>query len=483
LPNKIIVINALFFGLVLVGLIHGCASRDILPADDTSSTSGEQYPFDTGGEALVVAETAEVYDSLYGTEIVHTLEFGDRVTLIAEFNEVYLEGWRKIIYGDNNAGWVKTFDRSRFRLLYYVVSENSKLSSEPGEKGIVIASLPIGSEVEISDLKIAEGNNWAAVRCEQGEGWVLQSDLADGLLGLCELSYLYGERGELEQTLKYLKRAERAGAFVDYSNAAGPYVIRVPGRIFRVFGNGADYLLKENSVGSVAVDKTGKYLAFGREEDAENYLRVYDLKATDEVFYSPDLKDFRWSPLGQFLAYTDGIKGVYSLRMYWTSRGTVMKSFRLGGDYGWSPDGYLVAFTGVRDAESAEYYLPETDELPLDNVFTTVELYDPFAMLWSEVAVSTPGNKYEFAGWKSKNVIYVNEYSGTVDKSGIVRYEKEPRIIEWPIDRGTLISPRLLDPGYVAKKESDDGGSIDDSDLSTADKADPVPSEKPENPQ
>ncbi len=159
-----------------------------------------------------------------------------------------------------------------------------------------------------------------------------------------------------------------------------------------------------------------------------------------------------------------------------------MKSFRLGGDYGWSPDGYLVAFTGLRDAESADYYLPETKELPLDNVFTTVELYDPFGMLWSVVAVSTKEKKYEFVGWKSKGVIYVNEYNGTVDASGIVRYENVPHIVEWPVDRGALISPRELDPGYKAKKDGD-GGSIDDSDLSNPDKPDVAPGDTPANPQ
>ena len=147
-----------------------------------------------------------------------------------------------------------------------------------------------------------------------------------------------------------------------------------------------------------------------------------------------------------------------------------MKSFRLGGDYGWSPDGYLVAFTGVRDAESTEYYLPETDRLPLDNVFTTVELYDPFGMRWSVVAVSTPETKYEFAGWKSRSAIYVNEYNGVIDKSGIVRYENEPSLKEWPIDRTALISPRELSPGYVAE-EKNDGGSISDGDLTAPDKS------------
>jgi hypothetical protein len=339
----------------------------------------------------------------------------------------------------------------------------------------------MGTEVVVHDTVIVEGANWSSVSCSRGEGWVLQSDIADGLLAFSELAYTYGAAGQHKESLTYLKRAENAGAFVDYSNPNGPYALRVPGRIFRVFGGNADYVLKENSVGSVAVDKTGKYLAFGRAEGVENYLRIYDLKATEEVFYSPDLKDFHWSPLGQFLAYTDGVKGVYSLRVFWTSRGTVMKSFRLGGDYGWSPDGYLVAFTGVRDAESTEYYLPETDRLPLDNVFTTVELYDPFGMRWSVVAISTPETKYEFAGWKSRNAIYVNEYKGQVDRSGIVRYESEPSVKEWPIDRGTLISPRELSPGYVAKEEND-GGSIDDSDLSDAGKNGPMPGDKPVNP-
>lgn len=462
-------------------IFSGCGGGASSPDEMVGIKSDEQYPLDTGGEALVVADTVEVYGALYGTETVHTLQTGDRVTLIAEFDDKYLDGWRRIAYPDKRTGWVREAGRSQFSLLYYVISESAELSSVPGESGSIIADLPKGTEVEIHDTVVVDGANWSSIRCELGEGWLLQSDIADGLLASCELAYNYGAEGRFKEALAYLKRAENAGAFVDYSNPNGPYALRVPGRIFRVFGGNADYILKENSVGSVAVDKTGKYLAFGRAEGVENYLRIYDLKATDEVFYSPDLKDFHWSPLGQFLAYTDGVKGVYSLRMFWTSRGTVMKSFRLGGDYGWSPDGYLVAFTGLRDAESAEYYLPETDRLPLDNVFTTVELYDPFGMRWSVVAVSTPETKYEFARWKSRSVIYINEYKGQVDKSGIVRYESEPSVKEWPIDRGALVSPRVLSPGYVAK-EKNDGGSIDDNDLTAPDKGGAASDSKPTYP-
>jgi hypothetical protein len=124
----------------------------------------------------------------------------------------------------------------------------------------------------------------------------------------------------------------------------------------------------------------------------------------------------------------------------------------------------LVAFTGLRNVETSEYYLPGTDELPLDNVFTTVELYDPFGMRWSIVAVSTPEKKYEFAGWKSTSAIYVDEYEGHIDGKGIVRYAKKPRTVEMVIDRGGLISPRELAPGYQPE-DKNDGGSIDDSDL------------------
>ncbi|MCP4229127.1 MAG: hypothetical protein GY771_03135, partial [bacterium] len=227
------------FGVLLLGLFWaGCAGDDTTSNNETGGVSGEQYPFDTGGDALVVADTVEVYGSLYGTDAVHTLESGDRVTLIAEFDDAYRDSWRKIVYSENNVGWVKKADRSRFNLLYYIIYENTELYSFPGETDSVTATLPRGAEVEVKDVMIAGDDNWAAVRCERGEGWVMQSNLADGLLASCELSYFYGAEGKSKETLEYLEYAERAGAFVDYSNKSGPYAVRVPGLLFRVFGNG-----------------------------------------------------------------------------------------------------------------------------------------------------------------------------------------------------------------------------------------------------
>ena len=35
--------------------------------------------------------------------------------------------------------------------------------------------------------------------------------------------------------------------------------------------------------------------------------------------YDDYVDDFKWSPLGQFLAYREGMDGIYSLQFFWTS--------------------------------------------------------------------------------------------------------------------------------------------------------------------
>jgi hypothetical protein len=351
---------------------------------------------------------------------------------------------RRIYYGERldegepETGWVKDVTAEQFSLYCYTVSEDATVYKKPGDSN-PITVLGLGDRLTVyNEAKKVGDTTWVKVGEGAVKGWVRLEDVAYGDVAFSKNAYTYSKKGESKKVIECLGKAEMSGAFVDYGNRNGPWAARVPGTLFRVFGAGLDVEMKVTGGGPVAVDPHGRYLAYATDENGVSTLNVVDLKETRTIFEADYVDDFKWSPLGQFLAYREGIEGIYSLQFFWTERGTSIASARLAGEYEWSPDGYLLGFTGARENESVEFYVEPTDRLPDDDLLTTVEIYDPFALLGGVILESDAAKKYEFAGWESGSVLDVRVTDGEVGVDGALRYIGKPSTTNVPFSRGQL---------------------------------------------
>lgn len=400
-------------------------------------------PLDCGGGGVVGADLP-VCANPEDDEPAVILSKGEYAFLAAVYDAT--ERTRRIYYGKRldegkpETGWVKDVTAEQFELYCYIVSEDAAVYKKPGDSN-PITVLGLGDRLTVyNEAKKVGDTTWVKVGEGEIKGWVRLEDVAYGDVAFSKNAYTYSKKGKSEKVVECLKKAEMSGAFVDYRNESGPWAVRVPGKFFRVFGAGRDVELKIAGGGPVAVGPHGRYLAYTTDENGVSKLYVADLKQTRTIFEADYVGDFKWSPLGQFLAYREGMDGIYSLQFFWTERETSIASARLAGEYEWSPDGYLLGFTGARENESVEFYVEPTDELPDDDLLTTVEVYDPFGLLGGVILESDASKKYEFDGWKSRSVLNVRVTPGAVDADGALRYEGRPSTKNVPFSRGQLHS-------------------------------------------
>jgi hypothetical protein len=420
----------------------GCGGR----TDETSGSgfSGDEtyVPFDRGGGGVVNGDLP-VYANPKDDRPATVLRKGAFAYLAAAYGAT--TGVRRIYYGErvNNGepevGWVKDVTAARFKLYCYTVSEDADVYKNPGDESGRVTTLGLGENLVVyHEAKKTGGTTWVKVVKSEITGWVRLEDVAYGDVAFAENAYTYSNKGKTKNVVECLKKAEMSGAFVDYSNPKGPWVARVPGAFFRVFGGGRDLELNIGGGGPVAVGPHGRYLAYTTDEDGINRLHIIDLNLSQTIFESDYVDDFKWSPLGQFLAYREGMDGIYSLQFFSTERRTAIASARLAGDYAWSPDGYLLGFTGARENESVDFYVAPSDGLPDDNLLTTVEVYDPFGLLGDLILESDAGKRYEFAGWMSGSVLNVRVTKGEVNTDGALHYTGKRSLKTVSFDRSQL---------------------------------------------
>jgi hypothetical protein len=399
-------------------------------------------PLDRGGAGIVTGDLP-VYADPEGDEPKIVLRKGEFAYLAAAYNAT--TGARSICYGEKldegepEVGWVKDVTADQFELYCYIVSDDVKILNNPGDESGFVTALQLGDFLTVfNEAKKVGETTWVKVGKSGVNGWVRLKDVAYGDVAFSKNAYTYSKRSKSEKVIECLKKAEMSGAFVDWENKNGPWVARVPGEFFRVFGAGYDIEIKVASGGPVAVGPHGRYLAYTTDKNGVNSLHVVDLKTNLTIYEADYVDDFKWSPLGQFLAYREGMDGIYSVQFFWTERGTSIASARLAGNYAWSPDGYLLAFTGARENKSVDFYVEPTDELPGDNLLTTVEVYDPFGLLGDVILKSDVAKKYEFAGWESRSGLNISVTAGEVDASGSLRYIGKPSTKTVLFDRTRL---------------------------------------------
>jgi|GEM_PF-1957782 len=432
---------------LIIALASACIILSACGGGDEEPSGGGFYgdeayvPLDSGGGGVVGADLP-VYANPKDDEPEIVLNKGEFAFLAAVYDRV--AHTRRIYYGERldegepETGWVKDVTAEQFELYCYTVSEDAAVYKKPGDSK-PITVLGLGDRLAVyNEAKKVGDTTWVKVGEGQIKGWVRFEDVAYGDVAFSENAYTYSKRGKSEKVIECLRKAEMSGAFVDYGNENGPWATRVPGTFFRVFGAGRDVEMKVAGGGAVAVGPHGRYLAYATDENGVSTLNVVDLKETRTIFEADHVDDFKWSPLGQFLAYREGMEGIYSLQFFWTERGTSIASARLAGEYEWSPDGYLLGFTGARENESVEFYVEPTDRLPDDDLLTTVEIYDPFALLGGVILESDAAKKYEFAGWESGSVLDVRVTDGEVGVDGALRYIGKPSTKNVPFSRGQL---------------------------------------------
>jgi hypothetical protein len=399
-------------------------------------------PLDRGGGGVVGADLP-VYANPKDDEPTTILRKGDIAYLAAVYGDttnvkpVYYG--EKLDEGEPEIGWVKNVTTDQFKMYCYIVTEDRKIRNEPGGEAGFKTRLKLGDRLTVfNEAKKVGETSWVKVGNGDVRGWIRYEDVAYGDIAFSKNAYTYSKKGNPKKVVECLKKAEMCGAFVDYENKNGPWAARVPGKFFQVFGDGLDVEIKTASGGPVAVGPHGRYLAYTTEENGVNMLHVVDLSKNLTVYEADYVDDFKWSPLGQFLAYREGMDGIYSVQFFWTEKGAPIASARLAGDYAWSPDGYLLAFTGARENESVDFYVQPTEEIPGDNLLTTVEVFDPFGLLSDVILESNAAKKYEFAGWESGSVLDIRVADGKVDADGYLHYSETPSTKTVSFDRGRL---------------------------------------------
>lgn len=399
-------------------------------------------PLDRGGGGVAGADLP-VYKNPKDNKPIIVLKKGDVAYLAAVYDET--ADVKPIYYGEKldrggpEIGWVKNVTTDQFKMYCYTMTEDCEIHNEPGSKKDFTTSLKLGDRLDVfNEAKKIGDTTWVKVGKRGVIGWVRHKDVAYGDVAFSKNAFTYSKKGNAKKVLECLKKAEMCGAFVDYENENGPWAARVPGEFFRVFGGGLDMEIKTASGGPVAVGPQGRYLAYTTNENDVNRLHIVDLTKNLTVYEADYVDDFKWSPLGQFLAYREGMDGIYSVQFFWTEKGAPIASARLAGDYAWSPDGYLLAFTGARENESVDFYVQPTEEIPGDNLLTTVEVYDPFGLLSDVILESNAAKKYEFAGWESGSVLGIRVADGKVDAEGYVHYSEKPSTKTVSFDRGRL---------------------------------------------
>jgi hypothetical protein len=399
-------------------------------------------PLDRGGGGVVGADLP-VYKNPKDNKPATVLKKGDIAYLAAVYDETAdvkpIYYGEKLDRGEPETGWVKNVTTDQFDMYCYTVTEGAGIYNEPGGETGVATRLKLGDRLTVfNEAKKVGETTWVKVGESGVIGWVRYEDVAYGDVAFSKNAYTYSKKGNPKKVVECLSKAEMCGAFVDYENENGPWAARVPGKFFWVFGGGLDMEIKTASGGPVAVGPQGRYLAYTTNENDINRLRVVDLTQNLTVYEADYVDDFKWSPLGQFLAYREGMDGIYSVQFFWTEKGAPIASARLAGDYAWSPDGYLLAFTGARENESVDFYVQPTDEMPGDNLLTTVEVFDPFGLLSDVILESNAAKKYEFAGWESGSVLDVRVADGKVDADGYLYYSETPSTKTVSFDRGRL---------------------------------------------
>ncbi len=433
---------------VITTLIIACVTLLSCGGESEKSPGGgfygdEEYiPLDRGGGGVVGADLP-VYVNPKDVEPAIVLNKGEFAYLAAVYSVT--NNTRRIYYGERldegepETGWVKDVTAEQFNLYCYTVSEEAAIHKKPGDDSNRVAELGLGDHLTVyNEAKKVGDTTWVKVGEGEIKGWVRFDDVAYGDVAFSKNAYTYSKKTKSKKVIECLRKAEMSGAFVDYRNEKGPWAARVPGEFFRVFGAGRDVEIKMAGGGPVAVGPRGRYLAYTIDENGVSNLHVADLKQTRTIFETDYVDDFKWSPLGQFLAYREGMDGIYSLQFFWTERETAIASARLAGEYAWSPDGYLLGFTGARENESVEFYVEPTDQIPDDNLLTTVEVYDPFGLIGDVIFESDAVRKYEFAGWKSGSVLNVRVTPGEIGADGALRYTGKPSMKNVPFSRGQL---------------------------------------------